>query len=77
MKLRFNEIIINSLAIDKDTFKEYLDNCKENNIIPSHSDFLSWIHDNCYINDFIEHENWEYTLTQIQFEEYLKNFDND
>ena len=77
MELRFNEIIINSLAIDEDTFKEYLDGCKESSITPSTSDFLSWIYNNYYISDFIEHEDCKYTLIQNQFEEYLKNFNND
>ena len=77
MKLIFNEIIINQLVVDEELFKEYLDSCKENEISPEKDDFVEWLNDNVYIGDLVEDEQFKYTLTNSQFEDYLQSIDND
>ena len=77
MKLIFNEIIINQIFIDEELFKEYLDNCNEHTISPDKDDFIDWLNDNIYIGDLIEDDQSKYTLTESQFDEYLKSFNND
>ena len=77
MKLMFNEITINQIVIDEELFKEYLDNCNENTISPDKDDFIDWLNENVYIGDLIEDEQFKYTLTESQFNDYLKSFNND
>ena len=77
MKLIFNEITINQIVIDEELFKEYLDNCNENTISPDKDDFIDWLNENVYIEDLIEDEQFKYTLTESQFDDYLKSFNND
>jgi len=77
MKLIFNEITINQIVIDEELFKEYLDNCNENTISPDKDDFIDWLNENVYIGDLIEDEQFKYTLTESQFDDYLKSFNND
>ena len=77
MKLIFNEITINQIVIDEELFKEYLDNCNENTISPNKDDFIDWLNENVYIGDLIEDEQFKYTLTESQFDDYLKSFNND
>ena len=77
MKLIFNEITINQIVIDEELFKEYLDNCNENTISPDKDDFIDWLNENVYIGDLIEYEQFKYTLTESQFYDYLKSFNND
>jgi hypothetical protein len=77
MKLIFNEIIVNQLVVDEELFKEYLDSCKENEISPEKDDFVEWLNDNVYIGDLVEDEEFKYTLTESQFDDYLKSFNND
>lgn len=73
MKLILNEIIINQVIIDEELFKEYLDSCKENKISPEKDDFIEWLNENVYIGDLIEDEQYKYTLTNSQFEDYLQS----
>ena len=77
MKLIFNEITINQIVIDEELFKEYLDNCNENTISPNKDDFIDWLNENVYSGDLIEDEQFKYTLTESQFDDYLKSFNND
>ena len=77
MKLIFNEININQLVVDEELFKEYLDNCKEDKISPEKDDFFEWLNDNVYIGDLVKEEQFKYTLTNSQFEDYLKSINND
>ena len=77
MKLIFNEITINQIVIDEELFKEYLNNCNENTISPDEDDFIDWLNENIYIGDLIEDEQFKYTLTKSQFDDYLKSFNND
>jgi len=73
MKLIFNEIIVNQVIVDEELFKEYLDSCKENEISPEKDDFVEWLNDNVYIGDLVEDEQFKYTLTNSQFEDYLQS----
>lgn len=77
MKLIFNEITINQVVVDEELFKEYLNSCKENEISPEKDDFIEWLNDNVYIGDLVENEQYKYTLTNSQFEDYLQSIDND
>ena len=77
MKLIFNEITINQIVIDEELFKEYLNSCKEYEISPEKDDFIEWMNENIYIGDLIEDEQFKYTLTESQFDDYLKSFNND
>ena len=73
MKLIFNEIIVNQLVVDEELFREYLDSCKENEISPEKDDFIEWLNDNVYIGDLVDDEQFKYTLTNSQFEDYLQS----
>ena len=73
MKLIFNEIIVNQVTVDEELFKEYLDSCKENEISPEKDDFVGWLNNNFYIGDLVEDEQFKYTLTNSQFEDYLQS----
>ena len=73
MKLIFNEITVNQIVIDEELFKEYLDSCKENEISPEKDDFVGWLNNNIYIGDLVEDEQFKYTLTNSQFEDYLQS----
>ena len=77
MKLIFNEITINQIVIDEELFKEYLNNCNEYKISSDKDDFIDWLNQNVYIGDLIEDEQFKYTLTESQFDDYLKSFNND
>lgn len=77
MKLIFSEITVNQVVVDEELFKEYLDSCKENEISPEKDDFIEWLNDNVYIGDLVEDEQYKYTLTNSQFEDYLQSIDND
>ena len=73
MKLIFNEITVNQIVVDEELFKEYLDSCKEHKISPEKDDFVEWLDDNVYIGDLVEDEQFKYTLTDNQFEDYLQS----
>ena len=75
MKLIFSEININQVVVDEELFKEYLNSCKENGISPEKDDFIEWVW--VYIGDLIEDEQYKYTLTNSQFEDYLQSINND
>ena len=78
MKLKFYEIITNSMEIDVDTFSDYIDSCKEAEIIPTRDDFIDWVTSNFYMSDFIVEDDVEYSLTNKQFNNYLnKVLNND
>ena len=77
MKLIFNEITVNQIVIDEESFKDYLDSCNENTISPDKDDFIDWLNENIYIGDLVEDEQFKYTLTESQFNDYLKSFNND
>ena len=73
MKLIFNEIVVNQVIVDEELFKEYLDSCKENKVSPEKDDFVEWLNNNVYIGDLVEDEQFKYTLTNSQFEDYLQS----
>jgi hypothetical protein len=77
MKLIFNEIVINQVVIDEDLFKEYLENCKDNKISPEKNNFINWMNENIYVGDLIANSNYKYTLSEIQFNDYLNNIKNE
>ena len=79
MELKFYEIVINSIEIDIDTFREYIDSCKEAEIVPTRDDFMKWLTDNYYLSDFIVNPSdveIKYTLTNKHFNNYLNNILN-
>jgi len=79
MKLKFYETIMNLIEIDEGTFNEYLDSCKEVEVIPTKDDFIDWITSNFYMSDFIviNEDEIDYSLTDKQFNKYLEEFDNE
>ena len=77
MKLIFNEIVINQVVIDEDLFKEYLENCKYNEISPEKDNFINWMNEYIYVGDLIANSSYKYTLNEIQFNDYLNNIKNE
>ena len=77
MKLIFSEIVINQLSIDEDLFKEYLEHCKDDKVFPEKDDFIDWINETIYVGDLIDVSNYEYTLAESQFNDYLNYIKND
>ena len=63
--MRFNEIIYNQLEINDDVIEEYIRSLEEDEIRIEDctvDDFLNFIKGNYYIEDFVDTEDWEYTL---------------
>ena len=63
--MRFNEIVYNQLEINDDVIEEYIRSLEEDEIRIENctvDDFLSFIKENYYVEDFVETEDWEYTL---------------
>ena len=58
--MRFNEIISNQIEIDDEVIEDYIRKTDEEDY--SIDDFLSFICTDYYIGDFIETEDYEYTL---------------
>lgn len=77
MKLIFNEIVVNTLSIDDDTIKEFLEWCKQEHEFPTKDNFIGWLEDTYYISNLIEHETSSYTLTDSQFNDFIKTINND
>jgi len=77
--LIFYEETYSPVVVDEDIITEYLDNCKEHNIIPLRDDFMDWLTSNYLISDLIDENNQDidYTLTDKVFNKYLENFNND
>jgi len=77
--LIFYEETYSPVVVDEDIITEYLDNCKEHNIIPLRDDFMDWLTSNYLISDLIDENNQDidYTLTNKVFNKYLENFNND
>lgn len=64
-QLEFKEIITNNIIIDEYIINEYLE---EHNIINidcdfSKDDFISWLNENYYLEDFIINNNVKYSLS--------------
>lgn len=77
MNLIFNEIICNTLSIDEDIIKEFLEWCKQVHEFPTKDNFIEWLEDTYYISDLIEHETSHYTLTDSQLNDFIKTINND
>ena len=63
--MRFNEIVYNQLQINDDVIEEYIRSLEEDEIRIEDctvDDFLSFMKEKYYIEDFVETEDWEYTL---------------
>ena len=58
--MRFNEIISNQIEIDDEVIEDYIRRTDEKDY--STDDFLSFICTDYYIGDFVETEDYEYTL---------------
>ena len=63
--MRFNEILYNQLEINDDVIEEYIRSLEEDEIRIEDctvDDFLNFLKENYYVEDFVETEDWEYTL---------------
>lgn len=61
--MRFNEIIQNQLEITDDVIEEYINATVDEEDF-SVDNFLQFLNDSYYISDFIEIEEYEYTLKE-------------
>ena len=73
--MRFNEIIENQLEIDDEVIEEYIKNLEENNInIESCTidDFINFVTERYYIDDFVEMTDVDYNLKKSYFLDEIK-----
>ena len=59
-KLHFNQNISNSIAVSEEYVKEYLEDCEANEILPTVYDFLDWLENSYFIEDFIDEYHIDY-----------------
>lgn len=58
--MRFNEIISNQIEVDDEVIEDYIRKTDEEDY--STSDFLDFLCTEYYIGDFVETEDYKYTL---------------
>lgn len=78
-KLHFTQTISNGIAISEEYIKEYLEDCEANEILPTVHDFLDWLENSYFIEDFIDeyHIDYGYDLEAKQFNDFIKSLNND
>ena len=72
--MRFNEIIYNQLEIDDDVIEEYIRSFDEEEFSIDDctiDDFLNFVTERYYIEDFIETADCEYNLNKEYFHDEL------
>lgn len=78
--LKFQEIVTYSYEIDPSIVEDYLNDCKTEKCTPSFSNFLDYIFDNFEyddlgnMSDFGSMSDRKFTLTDEEFNKYIKNF---
>ena len=68
--MRFNEIIYNQLEIDDDVIEDYIRSFEDKDISIDDctiSDFINFVTERYYIEDFIETTDCEYNLNKEYF----------
>ena len=72
--MRFNEIIYNQLEIDDDIIEEYIKSIEEEDISVEDckiDDFINFVTERYYIDDFVETTDCEYDLKKKYFHDEL------
>ena len=72
--MRFNEIIYNQLEIDDDVIEEYIRSFDEEELSINDctiDDFINFVTEKYYIEDFIETTDCEYNLKKEYFHDEL------
>ena len=72
--MRFNEIIYNQLEIDDDIIEEYIRSFDEEELSIDDctiDDFINFVTERYYIDDFVETTDVEYDLRNIYFHNEL------
>lgn len=72
--MRFNEIIYNKLEIDDDIIEEYIKSIEEEDISVEDckiDDFINFVTERYYIDDFVETTDCEYDLKKKYFHDEL------
>lgn len=72
--MRFNEIIYNQLEIDDDVIEEYIRSFDEEELSIDDctiDDFINFVTERYYIDDFVETTDVEYDLRTIYFHNEL------
>lgn len=72
--LKFQEIVTYSYEIDPSIIEDYLNDCETEKSTSSFSDFLDYIFDNFEYDDFGSMSDRKFTLTDEEFNKYIKNF---
>lgn len=73
--MRFNETIYNQLEIDDDIIEEYIRSLEEEDISVedcSVDDFIDFVTERYYIDDFVETTDVEYNLKNKYFHDEIK-----
>ena len=77
--MRFNEIIYNQLEIDDDVIEEYIRSFDEEELSIDDctiDDFINFVTERYYIDDFVETTDVEYDLRNIYFHNELNRVKN-
>ncbi len=76
MKFEFQEIITNTVELNKDDLKDYLkwcDNYKKNP--KSKYSLINWINEAIYISDWVIDEDTDYNISTSELEKWIKQND--
>lgn len=75
-KLEFKEIITNTIELNDEDLKDYLQWCNKNNKNPeSKYSLIEWISAERYISDWVIDEDVDYEIFSYDLKEWIK--DND
>ena len=72
--LKFQEIITYSYEIDPSIVEDYLNDCEADEKSPNLNDLISYLYDNFDCDDFEKDCDSKYSITDKEFNKYIKNF---
>ena len=75
-KFEFKEIITNTIELNDEDLKDYLQWCNKNNKNPeSKYSLIEWISVECYTSDWVIDEDIDYEIFSYDLKEWIKNND--
>lgn len=75
-KLEFKEIITNTIELNDEDLKDYLQWCNKNNKNPeSKYSLIDWILAELYIGDWVVDEDIDYEIYSQDLKEWIENND--
>lgn len=81
--MKITQQINKTYDIDEEILLDYVNYCKENNIIPEFNDFIFWLDEQYYLEDLLDEEDgsWEYVNDSFnvnkEFKKEIDKLNND